>query len=129
MKAGNTEHDVGARVRITHITDPEDAPDLVGKTGEITHPFPGLMMPGVRYTVGLRLDDGQNANLCHGDRFEVIVPAAWSRLLAAAKVAEENWRHDPEGNLTAREHAKAHDELQQAILAAETLLAAPKEDR
>lgn len=80
MKAGRTDLDVGTLVRVTHVTDAEDA-DLVGAEGTLTHPFPGSMAPGVAYVAGLRLTDeyaglyarGQ-VNLCAGDRFEEVEP-------------------------------------------------------
>ncbi len=53
---------------------------LVGLTGTITHPFPGLMWPGVDdYVIGVRLEFPENevidsgiVNLRKQDEFEVI---------------------------------------------------------
>ena len=60
MKAGNTNFEVNARVKIKNVTG-EDS-DLNGKTGRVTHPFPGLMAPGIDYSnwVGVRLDEPGN---------------------------------------------------------------------
>lgn len=77
MRAGKTKYEVGTRVRITSLrgADDHDDFDLVGKTGTLTHPFPGLMWPGVSYIAGVRLDDGDEiTNLCRGDMFEVVEP-------------------------------------------------------
>lgn len=71
MNAGKSKHPVGTRVRITGIADDQEA-DWLGMTGELTHPFLGLKFPGVRYTVGVRLDNGKNINLIRQDKFEVV---------------------------------------------------------
>ena len=73
MLAGNTEHRVGTRIRVTSIdsSDAEDQ-DLIGLTGEITHAFPGLMWPGVKYIAGIHLDNGEKMNLTSRDSFEVL---------------------------------------------------------
>lgn len=73
MKAGTTNYEVGTRIRITKSNDKE----LIGLTGEITHPFPGLMAPKTKYTVGLRLDQkgifsDDICNLMSCDKFEII---------------------------------------------------------
>lgn len=86
MKAGKTDFEVGTRVRITRVigTDADDKA-LVGATGEITHPFPGLMLgrPS-QYIAGIYLDDEHRTkgtglplghsvvNLIYGDEVEAI---------------------------------------------------------
>lgn len=75
MHAGSTKYDVGTRVRIMSLRGAdEDDFDLIDKTGTLTHPFPGLMWPGVSYVAGVRLDDGSDeiTNLCRGDKFEIV---------------------------------------------------------
>lgn len=89
MNAGKTDIAVGTKVRVTHIANIEDEQDkkLVGIVGEITHPFPGLMIGSEKqYVAGLfveaeeakkhglglsPLGDGQ-MNLVRGDRFDVV---------------------------------------------------------
>jgi len=73
MKAGKTNINVNTRVK---IIDSDDK-DLIGKTGIITHPFMGLMAPGVKYQAGLRLDQsgiysGDICNLTKEDKFVII---------------------------------------------------------
>jgi hypothetical protein len=63
-KAGRSDLEVGTKVRVTRASgsDPDDA-RLVGVVGEVTHPFPGLMVgSSERYVVGLWLDEA-NARL------------------------------------------------------------------
>lgn len=81
MKAGKTPLKVGTRVRITKIAsnDPEDQ-QLVGLTGEITHPFPGLMIGSAsKYICGIWLDPGQiianELNLTRGDEIKALEEA------------------------------------------------------
>lgn len=91
MKAGKTDFEVRTRVRVTHIasSDPDDL-KMVGMEGEITHPFPGLMIGSAsKYIAGLHVDaeeakahgvglmplGGASVNLCRGDRVEVVEPA------------------------------------------------------
>lgn len=73
MKAGNTDIEVGTHIKIIN----SDESDLIGLTGIITHPFPGLMSPGIRYVAGIRFDQkglfiGDNANLTKQDKFVII---------------------------------------------------------
>lgn len=73
MKAGLTNYNVGTKVKITESNDK----DLIGITGELTHPFPGLMSPNTKYVAGLRLDrkgifSYDICNLMKDDKFEVI---------------------------------------------------------
>lgn len=79
MFAGTTRYPVGTKVRITQIAleDGEDADDLdlEGQVGELTHPFRGLMWPGVTYLAGVRLPNDQRVNLAEGDRFEPVEEA------------------------------------------------------
>jgi len=86
MKAGQTNLDVGTKIRITHINDndPEEKQGLEGATGTITHPFPGFMSPNIpakQYIAGVYLDNDTNpfptpwtphVNLVRGDEFEVV---------------------------------------------------------
>jgi len=79
MYAGSTQIPVGTRVRITSVAidgddDREDL-DLEGQVGEITHPFRGLMWPGVTYVAGVRLPGDQRVNLTDRDKFEVLEAA------------------------------------------------------
>lgn len=88
MKAGKSDLEVGTKVRVTRISgsDPDDA-KLVGVVGEVTHPFPGLMVgSSEKYVVGLWLDRENAAlaglgldrlglcsvNLTRGDEFEPV---------------------------------------------------------
>lgn len=79
MYAGSTQIPVGTKVRITSIaTDGDDERGdlaLEGKVGEITHPFRGLMWPGVTYVAGVRLPGDQRVNLTDRDQFEVLETA------------------------------------------------------
>lgn len=73
MLAGDTILEVGTKVKIIQSNDK----DLIGATGKITHPFGGLMAPGVKYQAGLRLDtkgiySGDICNLTNADKFEVV---------------------------------------------------------
>jgi hypothetical protein len=73
MLAGTTQHRVGTRIKITSI-DSDDADDqvFVGQTGSLTHPFPGLMWPGIENNLGVHLDNGQSVNLTEQDKFDVL---------------------------------------------------------
>lgn len=53
MKAGKTDFEVGDLVVIVESNDP----DMFGLVGNITHPFPGLMVEGYEeeYIAGLYL--------------------------------------------------------------------------
>lgn len=71
--AGKTNVPVNTYVRVTTSDDP----DVEGLEGRITHPFPGLMTPGVEYIAGLQLNDanvfsGGICNLTDEDTFEVV---------------------------------------------------------
>lgn len=71
MLAGKSKYNVGTKVEITHIEGEEDQ-DLVGKTGELTHPF-GY---SANY-VGVRLDEkgvrtGDIVNLSAKDKFKIV---------------------------------------------------------
>jgi hypothetical protein len=71
-KAGKTDLPVNTRIRITFV---EDDKTLEGLTGKITHPFSGLMSPGVEYVAGVWLDStltdivGNEINLTACDKF------------------------------------------------------------
>lgn len=67
MFAGKSRHEIGVRVRITGITDPNDA-DLNGKCGTLRHPFRGFPIQDV----GIRLDDGVNVSL-HLNEYELLI--------------------------------------------------------
>jgi hypothetical protein len=66
MFAGRSKHEIGTRVRITGITDPNDA-DLNGEEGTLRHPY--RKFP--EQDVGIRLDNGTNVSLRLGE-YEVI---------------------------------------------------------
>lgn len=74
MKAGNSELEVGTRVRILSSDDK----DSIGVTGEITHPFPGNMTHGVEYIAGLRniepkgIFSNNQCNLTIDDQIEAV---------------------------------------------------------
>lgn len=69
MKAGRTEFELGARVRITRIANPDPVVrDIVGATGTLMHPFQGLMRAERQhYIAGILLDGGVQVNLEEGD--------------------------------------------------------------
>lgn len=86
MKAGKTQTDVNARIRITSIDDDEDK-IYEGLEGNVTHPFPGMMFaPAGEYSVGVFIDPEQaiarglgldrlgqcKVNLLNSDSFEVV---------------------------------------------------------
>lgn len=77
LKAGKTDLTINTRIKLISITGDEDDKALEGLTGKITHPFPGLMWPGVSYVAGLYLDStltntaGHRINLTACDKFEV----------------------------------------------------------
>lgn len=75
MKAGSTNTECGTKIKIISSDDP----DIIGLTGEITHPFLGIMWPGVTYVAGVRLDEDNKGlfsngiiNLTAQDQYEVI---------------------------------------------------------
>ena len=79
MKAGRSDFEVNTHVKITSIAsnDPDDT-SLVGVTGYITHPFPGLMVGNPNeYFAGIWVDEpfqslhGKEINLVLGDRVEL----------------------------------------------------------
>lgn len=70
--AGNTNLPCDTRVKVVYSDDV----DLINVTGRVTHPFPSLMWPRTKYTVGLRIDEefhglfsGDIANLTISDTF------------------------------------------------------------
>lgn len=71
-----TDLTLDTRIKIISIADKEDK-ELEGLTGIITHPFPGLMWPGVKYVAGVYLDSkltnmsGNKINLTACDKLEV----------------------------------------------------------
>jgi len=76
MKAGTTKNNVGTKIKIISSSDK----DLIGVTGELTHPFAGLKAENTKYIAGLRIDqDGvysdNKCNLMENDKFEVIEEA------------------------------------------------------
>lgn len=82
MKAGQTEHEVGTRIRVTKISgnEPEDHDDqkMVGITGTLDHPFSTIMfLRPEEYLAGIHVDEEckdhpAKLNLCKGDEYEVI---------------------------------------------------------
>jgi hypothetical protein len=76
LKAGDTNHAVNVRVRVTHVASTNPGERLgIGAVGRLTHPFAGW--PGVTYLAGLYLDEKlhggtKTMNLCRGDRYEVL---------------------------------------------------------
>lgn len=72
MKAGNTDFEVGTRIRVLDIvsTDPDDAAGVVGKVGQLTHPFGD--MPGTVLGVWIEGEMHERIGLCRGDQIEII---------------------------------------------------------
>ena len=64
--AGISRHEIGSRVKISGIVDPNDI-DLNGKTGTLRHPFRKFPIQDV----GIRLDDGTNVSV-HLNEYELI---------------------------------------------------------
>jgi hypothetical protein len=59
--AGSTRWPVGTLVRLDHFAG--DDHDLNGRVGRLTHPFGGLMWPGVTYAAGLDFSDSDRGQM------------------------------------------------------------------
>lgn len=66
MMAGKSHLEIGTRVRIKNIKDPNDK-DLNGQCGILRQPFRGFPIQDA----GIRLDDGTNVSLYLGEFEEV----------------------------------------------------------
>ena len=81
MKAGQTQFDVGAKVKVVSIysADPDERQGMIDMEGELTHPFgdmPGTAL-GVYVTTWGRTTPGaqmlgNRAGLCRGDKFKIV---------------------------------------------------------
>lgn len=62
--AGTTNIPVNERIKV--ISSPDS--DIIGMIGYITHPFSGLLAPGVKYAAGIRIEYPQgifNGDICN----------------------------------------------------------------
>ena len=71
MKAGNSYHDVGTRVRVANISDPNDV-DLNGRVGTLCMPFRGYPIRDVGIRIDPTFSDMERSVTVFKNEFEVI---------------------------------------------------------